>query len=74
MFITKKIKGVVTGLVAGAGVVAVSASNALALPIFAVDQTTIDLVKADMVSWGTAVIALGLALLAYRYVRKVIGR
>lgn len=74
MFKTTRVKGIVTGVVVAVGAVVVSASNALALPIFAVDQATIDLVKADMVSWGTAIIALGLALLAYRYVRKVIGR
>lgn len=69
-----KLKGVCVAIMLAVGAVVVNASNALAVPIFAVDQTTLDLVKADMVSWGTAIIALGLALLAFRYVRKIIGR
>lgn len=69
-----KLKGVFVGLMLAVAVVVGTVSEALAVPIFAVDQTTLDLVKADMVSWGTAIIALGLALLAFRYVRKIIGR
>lgn len=71
-----KIKGVLAGCAGAVALVALTASVSMAIytPIFAVDTATLGNVTGDLTAWGAALIAVSLALLAFRYVRRILGR
>lgn len=41
---------------------------------FPVNTTAIDGMKSDIVAWGGALLGIGIAFLAYRTVRRIVGR